>query len=377
MMSVSFDADTIVVGAGVVGLACAAALARAGRAVTAVDAETQIGTGISSRNSEVIHAGIYYPPGSLKAELCIAGRDLLYDVLARHQVPHRKCGKLVVATEDSQIADLERIAANARACGVASLAMLTRAEARRLEPELQCVAALHSPETGILDTHAFMTALLAEFDAAGGVLALGNAVTGWRDAGARFALQLAGPDASEVRCRLLVLATGLHTISYTGTAPRIAAAITPYRFAKGDYLSYSGASPFRHHIYPLPARGGLGVHATIGLDNRVKFGPDVTWLDTTDPAELDYSVDPAKRDAFAEVIRAYWPGIDPDRLTPDYSGVRPKLHAEGEPAADFQILTATNHGLPGLAYLRGIESPGLTAALAIGERVSSMLAQSA
>lgn len=372
-MSVSFDADTIVVGAGVVGLACAAALARAGREVTVVDTGTQIGTGISSRNSEVIHAGIYYPPGSLKAGLCIAGRDLLYDFLARHQVPHRKCGKLVVATEDSQIADLERIAANARACGVASLTMLTRAEARRLEPELDCQAALHSPETGLLDSHAFMLALQAELESAGGGLALGNAVTGWRNAGTGFALQLAGPDASEVRCRLLVLATGLHTISYTGTAPRIAAAITPYRFAKGDYFSYAGASPFRHHIYPLPARGGLGVHATVGLDDRVKFGPDVTWLDTTDPAEIDYRVDLAKRDAFAEVIRAYWPGVDPERLSAGYSGVRPKLHAEGEPAADFQILTATDHGLPGLACLRGIESPGLTASLAIGERVARVI----
>lgn len=360
-------------GAGVVGLACAAALARAGRKVTLVDAATAIGTGISSRNSEVIHAGIYYPPGSLKAKLCLAGRRQLYPFLADHHVPHRKCGKLVVATAEDQIPALKRIAANARACGVTSLRLLTGAEAKALEPDLACTAAIHSPETGILDSHAYMIALLARFEAAGGVSALGNRVSDWRDIPGGFELRLDDAVRTAIRCRSLVLATGLDTIPYRGDAPQIGQLTPPYRFAKGDYFDYAGPSPFRHHIYPLPARGGLGVHATIGLDNRLKFGPDVTWLDTTDPADIDYAVDPAKRDGFARTIRTYWPDINTDRLSPDYSGVRPKLHGEGAPAADFALLTSTEHGLPGLVYLRGIESPGLTASLAIGDRVSAAL----
>ncbi|WP_421788570.1 NAD(P)/FAD-dependent oxidoreductase [Hyphobacterium sp.] len=372
-MTGMFEADTIVVGAGAVGLACAAELASAGRDVTLVEAETAIGSGISSRNSEVIHAGIYYPPGSLKAELCLAGRRKLYDFLARHHVPHRKCGKLVVATDAAQLPALQRIANNARACGVNSLRWLSGAEARALEPALDCTAALQSPETGIFDSHGYMIALLAEFEAAGGILALGNPVAAWREIDGGFAIRLDDRGRTDIRCRALVLATGLATIPHDGRSERIQNLTPSYRFAKGDYFSYAGAAPFRHHIYPLPARGGLGVHATVGLDHRVKFGPDVTWLDTSDPTGIDYAVDPAKREAFADVIRAYWPDIEAGRLAPDYSGVRPKLHAEGEPPADFQILGEAGHGQAGLVYLRGIESPGLTASLAIAERVAGTL----
>ncbi|WP_420434871.1 NAD(P)/FAD-dependent oxidoreductase [Hyphobacterium sp.] len=373
-MSREFDADTIVVGAGAVGLACAAALARSGCEVTLVEAATAIGTGISSRNSEVIHAGIYYPPGSLKAQLCIAGRRQVYDFLVDHNVPYRKCGKLVVATDEDQLPALKRIGKNASACGVQSLQWLTAAEARAMEPELHCIAALHSPETGILDSHGYMTALLAEFEAAGGVLALGNPVAAWREIDGGFVIRLADAAGTDIRCQRLILATGLSTVPYEGPSARFRHLTPPYRFAKGDYFAYAGPSPFRHHIYPLPARGGLGVHATVALDNRVKFGPDVTWLDLSDPSEIDFSIDPAKRHAFADVIREYWPGIEAGRLAPDYSGVRPKLHAEGEPAADFRILTASDHGFARLICLRGIESPGLTAALAIGEKVERVMA---
>jgi len=370
-----FDTDTIVVGAGAVGLACAFAIARTSADVTLVEAETQIGTGISSRNSEVIHAGIYYPPDSIKAKHCVVGRELLYDFLAKHQVPYIKCGKLIVATDDHQLRALQKISDNATASGVSSLPWLDRKDAQSLEPEISCVAALHSPETGVLDSHQYMASLLAEFEACGGVLALDNPIASWRELNSGFVISMADASQSEIHCRRLVLATGLSTIPYAGDAERIDTLVTPYHYAKGDYFSYSGSSPFRRHIYPLPTNGGLGIHATVGLDKGLKFGPDVTWLQAEAPDSIDLSVDPMKREKFADVIRIYWPKVDADRLAADYSGVRPKLTKPGELAADFAVLGYSDHGLHNFVYLRGIESPGLTASLSLGNQVAEMLAE--
>lgn len=360
--------DAAVIGAGVIGLAVARALARAGRSVVILEREGAIGTGVSARSSEVIHAGLYYPPGSLKERLCIEGRRQLYAFCESHHVPHRRCGKLVIAAREDQVIALEAMHSHAARAGVENARLLSHAEARELEPALDCAAALHSPETGIVDSHALMLALLGAAEDHGAVLARGARVEriarrrdGWRilthDAAldAAIVVNAAGLGAQDVACCI----EGL-------TARQIPA----LHRAKGSYWSYAGRVPFSHLVYPLPEPGGLGTHLTLDLGGQARFGPDVEWVE-----DEDYTVDPARKPCFVEAARAIWPGLDPDRLKPAYAGIRPKLSGPGEPAADFVIAGEESHGLPGLVNLFGIESPGLTASLAIGEHVARLLGQ--
>lgn len=360
--------DSIVVGAGVVGIAIARALALAGREVVVIEAAEGIGTQTSSRNSEVIHAGIYYSKDSLKARFCVAGREALYRFCAERGVPHRRTGKLIVATDRNQAGSLEKIRAQAAANGVTDLRLLDAREANALEPELRCVAALLSPSTGIVDSHACMLAMQAEAEAHGAVFVFNTPVEGGtvRDEG--IELTLGGRDPVRVLTRTVVNSAGLH-------AQRLAAAISgvpaedipPSYFAKGNYFALQGRSPFSHLVYPVPEAAGLGVHLTLDLSGQARFGPDVQWVDT-----LDYAVDPRRADGFYAAIRAYWPGLPDGALVPAYSGIRPKIQAPNEPARDFLIRGPADHGVPGLINLFGIESPGLTASPAIAEYVASL-----
>lgn len=356
--------EVVVIGAGVVGLAVARALALQGREVVIAEAAGAIGTGISSRNSEVVHAGLYDAAGSLKAALCVRGKALLYDYCAARGIEHRRCGKLVVATRAEDLPRLARIAAAGAANGVDDLRLLSRAEVLALEPALQAAGALLSPSSGIVDSHGLMTSLLADAESAGATLALASPVTGGRREGELWRLQV-GADF-ELGARGVVNAAGLFAAQVAealGTpAPRL-------RFARGHYFSLAGRAPFARLIYPLPVDGGLGVHLTLDLGGQARFGPDVQWLPDTDPARLDYAVDPALAAAFEAEVRGYWPGLPADALQPAYSGIRPKLSGPGEAAADFCI----DRGAPGLVQLFGIESPGLTASLALAERVATLL----
>jgi L-2-hydroxyglutarate oxidase LhgO len=351
--------EAVVIGAGVVGLAVARALALAGQEVLVLEAEASIGTVTSSRNSEVIHAGIYYPPGSLMARLCVAGRAALYTFCDAHGVAYRRCGKLIVATDAEEAARLPGIAARAAANGVA-LALLSADEARALEPALSCTGALHSPATGILDSHAYMLALRADAEAAGAMFAFRCAVTGG-SVGDGLVVEAGG---MRLGCRRLVNAAGLD-------APRVAASLgVPAAFvpgawyAKGCYFSLSGRAPFARLIYPVPVAGGLGTHLTLDLAGQARFGPDVEWI-----AAPDYDVDPARGAGFEAAIRRYWPGLPEGALAPSYAGVRPKIAPPGAPAQDFRIDGPAAHGIAGLVNLFGIESPGLTASLAIADFV--------
>jgi len=362
--------DCLVVGAGAVGLAIARALAEAGREVIVVDAADGIGTGTSSRNSEVIHAGIYYPPGSLKAELCVRGRNLLYPYCAAHGIEHRRCGKLIVATRDEDRPKLDAIAARAHASGVFDLEPLNRAEAMAMEPALECVSALWSPSTGIVDSHGYMTALLGDAERAGAMLALLTPLLQARRRGDAWEIATGGVEALELEAAWIVNAAGLHAQSiaqHMHGFPR--AAVPPLHLAKGHYFSLRGRSPFTRLIYPTPTDGGLGVHLTLDLAGQVRFGPDVEWLDDADPDHVDYTVDTNRAPAFAADIRRYWPSLGDDALLPAYTGVRPKLSGTGTAAADFHIAGPAEHGCPGVVQLFGIESPGLTSSLAIGEEI--------
>lgn len=351
-------ADCVVIGAGVVGLACARRLAEAGLDVIVLEQHTLIGSETSSRNSEVIHAGIYYPTGSLKAELCVAGRQMLYDYSADNQVPHRRCGKIIVAVTEDQLGELEGYRRQAAANGVGELAWLSAGEIGRLEPAVLSVGGLLSPDTGIIDSHAFMLSLQGRLQAAGGMIAFGVRVQRIepRDRGLDVVLA-----EQTLRCRYLVNAAGLE-------APGLAEGVDPRAprafFARGHYFSYPGQAPFSRLVYPVAEPGGLGVHVTLDLAGQVKFGPDVQWCEV-----VDYRFDASRQERFAEAIRRYFPGLDASRLTPGYVGVRPKISGPGEAAADFRIDGPAHHGVPGLVNLLGIESPGLTASLAIAERV--------
>ena len=354
--------DAVVVGAGVVGLAAARALAMSGREVVVLEAENAIGTHTSSRNSEVIHAGIYYPQGSLKARSCVAGKALLYEYCASHGVPHRRCGKLIVATEEKQLSSLEEIRQKAHANGVVDLEWFSKETALQLEPELSCVAALHSPSTGIIDSHALMLAYLGDAEAHGAMLALRSffekAVV--NDG---FTLHVAGSDP--IHTRILINSAGLK-------APTVAKKIEGYPaenaprelYAKGNYFSLNKKNPFKRLIYPVPEPGGLGVHLTLDLAGQARFGPDVEWVQS-----IAYGVDPRRAERFYAAIRRYWPGLADGALRPGYSGIRPKTAGPGEPASDFLIQGPRAHGVPGLVNLFGIESPGLTASLALAEAV--------
>ena len=368
--------DALVIGAGVVGLAVGRALALTGRETIVLEAAGGIGQGVSSRNSEVIHAGLYYPPGSLKADLCVRGKALLYDFCASHGVPHRACGKLVVATAADQHAALEALHQRARANGVPAQAW-SAAQARALEPELHCTAALWSPSTGIVDSHALMLALQGDMERAGGLLALQSQVRSLvlRPSGGAVVEVATAEGEMPIAARAVVNAAGLQACALARRFTGLAAQHVPHpRFAKGSYFTLPGRSPFKHLIYPAPVGAWLGVHVTLDLGGQIKFGPDLEWLDTEDAGAIDYDTDPARAAAFEGAIRRYWPGLPAGALQPGYSGARPKIHGPGEPAPDFRIDGPARHGVPGLVNLFGIESPGLTAALAIAERVTALLA---
>ncbi|MBI5912127.1 MAG: NAD(P)/FAD-dependent oxidoreductase [Betaproteobacteria bacterium] len=357
--------DCVVIGAGVVGLACARALALAGREVIVLEAAGAIGTETSSRNSEVIHAGIHYPTGSAKAVLCVQGRALLYRYCEAHGVAHRRCGKLIVATEPEQIAALHQIQAQAAANGVHDLRLLAADEARAMEPQLRCVAALHSPSTGIIDSHGLMLACQGEAEDRGAMLALHSPVRGGEIGAGGIMLDVGGTEPVRIFARTVINSAGL-------MAQRVADSlnglpkdrIPPCHYAKGNYYSLSGRSPFSRLIYPVPEAAGLGVHLTLDLAGQARFGPDVEWI-----TEIDYDVDLRRADGFYRAIRDYWPGLRDGQLAPGYAGIRPKLGGPNQPASDFLIQGPLEHGVPGLVNLFGIESPGLTASLALAEHV--------
>jgi L-2-hydroxyglutarate oxidase LhgO len=364
------EVDCVVIGAGVIGLACARRIAHSGREVLILEAEGDIGSGVSARNSEVIHAGIYYPTGSLKARLCVAGRDKLYAYCADHGVTARKVGKLVVATASDQIPALHKLMEQARANGVDDLVLVSADEAKRMEPQLSCVAAFHSPSTGIIDTHGLMLSLLGEAEARGAALARHAPVErGWLEDDGRVTLQVGGVDPMHVTARLLINAAGLGAQRIAGNLQGYPGdRIPPLHYAKGNYFSLSGPSPFSRLIYPMPEAAGLGVHLTLDIAGQARFGPDVEWIDS-----LDYNVDPRRGDAFYAAIRTYWPQLREGALQPAYAGVRPKIQAPGTAAADFRIDGPEVHGLVGQMHLYGIESPGLTSSLAIADEVAARL----
>jgi L-2-hydroxyglutarate oxidase LhgO len=365
------EVECVVVGAGVVGLALARALARRGREVLVLEAAAGIGSATSSRNSEVIHAGIYYPRDSLKARLCVAGKQALYHFCRDRGVPHKRLGKLIVASHEDEFQGLERLRQAALGNGVDDLVFLPADEARALEPELACAGALLSPSTGIIDAHALMLALQAEAETGGAVIALKSPLRGGRAGGKGFRLRVGLADGSDyaLDCRLLVNSAGLQAQEVAAGLTGLPAASIPRRHLnRGCYFALRGASPFRHLIYPLPGSASLGVHLTIDLAGQARFGPDQEWIDS-----IDYEVDPARAEGFYAAIRGYYPALAEGALSPAYAGIRPKLQAPGEGAADFIIQGPAEHGLAGLVNLYGIESPGLTAALAIADHVAELV----
>ena len=367
------DVESVVVGAGVIGLAVARALVEAGHEVMVLERHALIGSETSSRNSEVIHAGIYYPPGGLRATLCVRGKELLYRFCAENSVAHARCGKLLVATHESQLPKLAAIREAAERNGVGDLEPIGANAVRALEPELACVAALISPSTGIIDSHGFMLALEGHIEEGGGSVVLRCLVERIERTGAGlYRLETGGEAPGAVTCRNLVMSAGLSASRLARTLS-FGAGYTPPEtyYAKGQYYALSGRSPFQRHIYPMPDGAWLGLHATVDIGGRCKFGPDIAWID-----DIDYGFEPQKLEKFLGFIRSYYPGLDASRLHPDYTGIRPKLYREGEPVPDFAIHGPERHGLPGLVALYGIESPGLTASLAIGEMVAGMLGKS-
>ena len=362
--------DCVVVGAGVVGLAVARALALAGREVTILEAAEGIGTETSSRNSEVIHAGIYYPAGSFMARFCVAGRRALYAYCAEKGVPHANCGKLIVATNADEDAMLAGIKRRAEVNGVEGMRVLSATEAIALEPNLSCTSALLSPVTGIIDSHAFMLALQGDAENAGAVPVFLSPVIGGRVVRGGVEIDVGGADPMTLCCRLLVNATGLHAPGFASRIDGMPTDRIPGAYyAKGNYFTLSGRSPFTRLIYPVPVPGGLGVHLTIDLGGQARFGPDVQWIDT-----VDYTVDAARADSFYAAVRKYWPALRDGALQPGYSGIRPKIVPRGAPAQDFVVQGPQTHGVPGLVNLFGIESPGLTASLALADHVVEVAA---
>ena len=365
--------DAVVIGAGVVGLAVARALALSprflGKELLVLEAANAIGTGTSSRNSEVIHAGIYYPAGSLKAQLCVEGKEMLYDYCEDRGIGYKRCGKLIVATNEAQVAQLQGIIAKAAANGVNDLVLLTREEARILEPQLECVAAVHSPSTGIIDSHALMLSLQGDFENAGGITVLNSAVAGVFIAS--DAIKIVMQDGTEIHTKTLVNAAGLTAPLIARSMQGLDAKFVPQAyFAKGNYFTLSGKSPFNRLIYPVPEAAGLGVHLTLDLGGQAKFGPDVQWVESAD----DLVVNPSRGDAFYAEVRKYWPQLQDGALIAGYAGMRPKINSSTEAAADFVIQGPKEHGIAGLVNLFGIESPGLTSSMAIGALTAELLA---
>jgi L-2-hydroxyglutarate oxidase LhgO len=366
--------DAVVIGAGVVGLAIGRALALRGLETVVLERANAIGTGASSRNSEVIHAGIYYPAGSLKARLCVTGRRLLYDYCASRGVAHRRCGKLLVATSEAQRAKLAQIREQAATNGVDDLVLLDARQVHALEPELAALAALHSPSTGIVDSHGLMLALQGDLEAAGGALALLSPVLAIDVRGAEPVVQVGGEAPMALAARIVVNAAGLWAPALAGATAGLAPAHVPVaRYAKGNYFSLAARAPFSHLIYPVPEAAGLGVHLTLDLAGQARYGPDVQWIEPATPDAIDYRVDASRAAAFEAEVRRYWPGLPADALQPAYSGVRPKLQAPGEAAHDFVVQGPAEHGIAGLVNLFGIESPGLTSSLALADETLSRL----
>ena len=362
--------QVLVIGAGVVGLAAARAIARRGADVVVAEKADAIGTGTSSRNSEVIHGGMYYPTGTLRARYSVAGRRMLYDYCASHGVPHRKLGKLVVAADDAETAKVEAIAKQGEINGVEGLVLIDGRAARALEPELVCAAALHSRETGIIDSHRYMLALRGDLEDAGGMIAFDTPVIGLARRDGQWHARFGGAEAGEAAFDAVVNAAGLGAQALARAMPDYPQTRVPRLvLAKGNYFSYSGRPAFKRLVYPTPMPGGLGVHVTLDMAGRMRFGPDVEWIE-----HEHYDVDPARADVFYARIRTYWPGLPDHSLTPDYAGIRPKLSGKGEPQGDFMIDTPAEHGLPGLVQMFGIESPGLTSSLSLGDAVAAALA---
>lgn len=364
------DFDAVVVGAGAVGLACAYALAKRGQSVLVLEREERIGTGISARNSEVIHAGFYYSEGSLKARLCVEGRRALYPFLEAHGVAHRKCGKLLVAPEQGDIASIEKYAGRAERNGVEGVRWLSGAEARALEPELRAAAAVEFVESGILDAHGYMEALGGEIEAHGGAIVCKSPFLGASKRGSEFDIQVGGDAPTQISAPRLVMSAGLAAQSCARTIEGYPLERIPRQYlAKGNYFALSGAkAPFSRLIYPPPIPGALGTHYRRDLGGMARFGPDLEWVSSE-----DYRVDPTRAESFYAAVRKFWPGLKEGALTPDYAGIRPKIHGAGEAQSDFVIDDPSLHGLAGLVCLFGIESPGLTSSLAIGEEVARLL----
>lgn len=361
--------DCAVIGAGVIGLAVARELALRGREVIVIEADEAIGTGVSSRSSEVIHAGIYYDPGSLKARLCVEGRERLYDYCARHGIDHRRCGKLIVAAEETEIAALRVLFERARENGVGDLEWLDGPEARTLEPGLKAAAAFLSPSSGIFDTHAYMLALQGDAEAAGATVAFRSPVRGGHVSAKHKVVEVGGAEPMELACRNLVNSAGLGAQGVAAVLEGLPKdSIPARRLAKGTYFTLSGPCPFSRLVYPVPEAAGDGIHLTMDLEGRARFGPNAEWIE-----EIDYDVDEGLAGVFYKAIRRYWPALEDGTLSPGYAGVRPKVQAPGEPRADFVIQGADAHGIDGLVNLYGIESPGLTASLAIAEYVADRL----
>lgn len=367
------DIDCVVIGAGVIGLAAARELAMAGREVLLVESTPSIGNGVSSRNSEVIHAGIYYPKDSLKARFCVLGKAMLYQYCADRGIAHQRLGKLIVAATPEQTAGLATIAARAKDNGVNDLYQITGEQARELEPALVCDAALVSPSTGIVDSHALMLALQGDAENHGAQCVFHTCFShGKVLADGGFELHFEGDEPMTLTAAHLVNAAGLWAPQVAGSIAGVPAGHVPAAyFCKGSYFTLSGRSPFKHLIYPMPNHAGLGVHLTLDLGGQAKFGPDTEWIDT-----VDYTIDPARAQAFYAAVRQYWPDLPDDSLRPDYTGIRPKIVGPDNPAADFRISDEREHGIAGLVNLFGIESPGLTACLAIGAAVRDSLNRS-
>jgi L-2-hydroxyglutarate oxidase LhgO len=362
--------QVLVIGAGVVGLAIARAAALAGHEVIVAEATGGIGNGVSSRNSEVIHAGMYYPTGSLRARHCVQGRRMLYEFCASHGVPHRKCGKLIVAVDEKQSAKIDGIYRQGGINGVEGLEFLGGNAARAMEPALTCVAALHSPETGIIDSHGFMLALEGDLEDRGGMVAFNTPVERLTPAASGWEVRFGGAEAGTFVADAVVNSAGLGAQGLARATEGYPPARVPRLvLAKGNYFGFAGRPVFSHLIYPAPVEGGLGTHVTLDMGGRMRFGPDVEWI-----AEERYDVDPRRADSFYASIRTYWPALPDNSLVPDYCGIRPKLTGPGEPAADFVIDGPAAHGLPRLVHLFGIESPGLTAALSIAAEVVGQIA---
>lgn len=367
------DIDTIIIGAGAIGLACAREMARAGHEVIVLERHGAIGTETSARNSEVIHAGIYYPRDSLKQALCLRGRTLLYNYLESHHLPHQRCGKFIVATDEAERDGLAALAARAQQNGVSDICEISAREAIAAEPALACLGALHSPSTGIFDTHAYMLSLRGEIEDHGGAMALNAPVTRIDIHDAQFTVHVGGAEPTKLTCRHLVNAAGLWAPALARRIEGLSAAPIPQaRYAKGNYFTLATRAPFARLIYPMHNNAGLGIHLTLDMGGQARFGPDVEWIDVENETP-DYRVEPARGDLFYDAIRRYWPALKDGALSPAYAGIRPKISGPDEPAADFVISGPKDHGVAGLVNLFGIESPGLTASLALAQAVRQKL----